>query len=98
VVPSGVLQTARASGVDTVTWQPEPGLRMAIVARSSVGRVVVAGQSLAPYEDRDRITMIFLALGWLGSLVVLGAGYAASGCLGRRGRSGRGARGGTREA
>lgn len=88
VVPSGVLQTARDSGVDTVTWQPEPGLRMAIVARSSAGRVVVAGQSLAPYEDRDRTTMIFLALGWLGSMVVLGAGYTGSAFLGRRGRGG----------
>ena len=86
VVPAGVLRTARDSGIDTVTWQPEPGLRMAIVARSSAGRVVVAGQSLAPYEDRDRTTMIFLALGWLGSLVVLGAGYAGSELLRRRGR------------
>jgi hypothetical protein len=27
-LPAGVLQTARTSGFDDVTWQPEPGLRM----------------------------------------------------------------------
>jgi hypothetical protein len=33
------------------------------VARPSAGKVVVAGQSLAPYEDQDRRTLIILALG-----------------------------------
>jgi hypothetical protein len=61
-----------------VTWQPEPGLRMAVVARAAAGKVVVAGQSLTPFEDRDRMVLLFLSAGWLGSLVVLGAGYAAT--------------------
>lgn len=77
-VPPGVLDTARASGTDVVTWQPDPGLRMAVVARSSAGRVVVAGQSLAPFEATDRIIMLYLALAWLGSVIVLGAGFATS--------------------
>ncbi|BAS12061.1 hypothetical protein AHiyo8_03640 [Arthrobacter sp. Hiyo8] len=54
VVPSGVLDTARRSGGDAVTWQPEPGLRMAVIARSSAGKVVVAGQSLALTRPRTR--------------------------------------------
>jgi hypothetical protein len=78
VLPAGVLQAARDSGSDAVTWQPEPGLRMAVVARSAPGKVVVAGQSLTPYEDRDRTVLIILAAGWLGSIVVLAAGYAAT--------------------
>jgi hypothetical protein len=41
VLPAGVLQTARTAGVDAVTWQPEPSLRMAVVARSSAGKAVV---------------------------------------------------------
>jgi hypothetical protein len=48
-LPVGVLQAARDSGSDVVTWQPEPGLRMAVVARSAAGNAVVAaGQSLTP--------------------------------------------------
>lgn len=85
-VPSGVLDAARTSGADIVTWQPEPGLRMAVVARSSAGKVIVAGQSLAPYEATDRLIMVFLALGWLGCVLVLGAGFAASVFLLRRQR------------
>lgn len=77
VLPAGVLRAARTSGSDAVTWQPEPGLRMAVVARPVAGKVVVAGQSLAPFEDRDRTVLLFLSLGWLGSLVVLAIGYAA---------------------
>lgn len=85
-VPGGVLDAARSSGFDAVTWQPEPELRMAIVARPSAGKVVVAGQSLAPYEDRDRRTLIILALGWLCSVFVIAAGYGTGGFLGRRQR------------
>ena len=85
-VPSGVLDTARRSGGDAVTWQPEPGLRMAVIARSSAGKVVVAGQSLAPYEATDTLIMAYLGLGWFGCVLVLGAGFAASVLLGRRQR------------
>jgi hypothetical protein len=84
MLPAGVLQTARTSGSDVVTWQPEPGLRMAVVARPAAGKVIVAGQSLTPYEDRDRMVLIFLAAGWLGSIVVLAAGYASTEFLRRR--------------
>ena len=83
-VPSGVLDAARRSGGDVVTWQPELGLRMAVTARSSGGKVVVAGQSLAPYEATDRLIMVYLALGWFGCVLVLGAGFAASVLLGQR--------------
>jgi hypothetical protein len=86
VVPGGVLDAARTSGFDAVTWQPEPELRMAIVARPSAGKVVVTGQSLAPYEDRDRRTLIILALGWLCSVFVIAAGYGTGEFLGRRQR------------
>jgi hypothetical protein len=77
VLPAGVLRAARTSGSDAVTWQPEPGLRMAVVARPAAGKVVVAGQSLTPFENRDRMVLLFLSAGWLGSLVVLATGYAA---------------------
>ena len=79
-----MLRPPGTLGSDAVTWQPEPGLRMAVVARPAPGRVVVAGQSLTPFEDRDRLGLLFLAAGWLGSIVVLAAGYAATEFLRRR--------------
>jgi hypothetical protein len=84
VIPAGVLETARTFGSDTVTWQPEPGLRMAVVARQAPGGVVVAGQSLTPFEDSDRMSQLFLAAGWAGSMVVLAGGYGAAALARRR--------------
>ncbi|HEY8753582.1 MAG TPA: hypothetical protein VIM40_08050 [Arthrobacter sp.] len=84
-VPSGVLDAARSTGSDVVTWQPEPGLRMAIVARSSEeGKVVVAGQSLTPIEATNGRILVYLGLGWLGCALVLGTGFAAPLILRRR--------------
>jgi hypothetical protein len=85
-VPAGVLETARTVGSDAVTWQPEPGLRMAVVARQAPGGVVVAGQSLTPFEDSDRMSQLLLAAGWVGSMVVLAGGYTATALARRRQR------------
>lgn len=74
-LPIGVLDTTRAAGSDAVTWQPEPGLRMAVVTRQIAGKVVVAGQSLAPFENTDKWTQLILAAGWLASMIVLVAAY-----------------------
>ncbi len=75
---------ARTMGTDTVTWQPETGLRMAIVAREAAGKVVVAGQSLAPVEASDRMTLLILAAGWLGSMVVISGALGAATLMDRR--------------
>ncbi|MFC4394693.1 hypothetical protein [Arthrobacter sedimenti] len=84
VIPDGVLETARAQGTDTVTWQPEPGLPMAVVAKHTAGKVVVAGQSLAPFEASDSRALAILAAGWLGSMSVLAGSYGALRLLERR--------------
>ena len=78
VLPDGVLESARRTGSDAVTWQPEPGLRMAVVARPAGDQVVVAGQSLKPAEDRNLMVLMFLSAAWLGSMLVLGLGYGAT--------------------
>ena len=76
MVPAGILATARMKGVDQVTWQPTPGLRFAVVARvGSDGRVVLGGQSLAPFEDRDTQTLVLVGVGWLASIACLAAAW-----------------------
>lgn len=83
-LPVGVLDTTRATGTDVVTWQPEPGLRMAVVTRQAAGKVVVAGQSLTPFENTDKWTQLILTAGWLTSMLVLAAAYAVKAFLTRR--------------
>lgn len=72
-LPPGVLDTTRAGGTDAITWQPEPGLRLAVVTGYAAGKVVVAGQSLTPFENADKFTQLVIAGGWLTSMLVLAA-------------------------
>ncbi len=78
-VPSGVLESARTTGLDKVTWQPREGVRMATVAMPWGGGTVLAGRSLRIVEERvDRLGLL-VALAWLVSLVGLGlASFIAS--------------------
>ena len=76
-IPAGVVRTALAEGVDRVTWQPRPGLRFATVAQKDGDRVVVAGQSLRPAEDRiDRLGLM-LVVGWIAAVFLLAVGAGA---------------------
>jgi len=77
-LPVGVLDTTRTAGTDAVTWQPEPGLRMAVVARQVSGKVVVAGQSLTPFENTDKEAQLVLTAAWLTSVVVPALAYAGT--------------------
>ena len=89
VVPVGVLATARLKGQDKVTWQPTAGLRFAVVARAgSDGRVVMGGQSLTPFEDRDTQAMILVGLGWLATIACLAAAWILTKFLEARAGSG----------
>ncbi|HEY8281746.1 MAG TPA: hypothetical protein VIG28_04630, partial [Leifsonia sp.] len=73
-IPAGVVRTALAEGMDRVTWQPRPGLRYATVAQKDGDRVVVAGQSLKPVEDRiDRLGLM-LVVGWIAAVFLLAVG------------------------
>ena len=74
-LPQGVIESALQTGQDRVTWQPQQGVRYAIVARATGDTVVVAGQNLQPSESRNRTMELFLGLGWLGSVLTICAGY-----------------------
>ncbi len=70
--PTGVLEAARTKGENRVTWQPQPGVRIASVEVAAAdGRVVLAGRSLREAEARvDRLTQM-AGLAWLGGLFAL---------------------------
>jgi hypothetical protein len=67
-VPKGVLDTARARGVDAVTWQPRAGVRIATVTVPWQGGTVTAGRSLRLVEERvDDLTRL-VGLAWIVTL------------------------------
>jgi ABC-type amino acid transport system permease subunit len=78
VVPFGVLQHARAGHENTITWQPQAGVRLAVVVAKDGTNYILAGQSLKSYEDRIGQVGQVAFFGWLLTLLVLGTGFALS--------------------
>ncbi len=72
VPPIGVLASARASGRDMVTWQPEPGVRIATVVIPWSGGTVLAGRSLSLVEQRDGAILLLAAAALISLLVAIG--------------------------
>lgn len=80
VPPAGVFMYSKEHGENRVTWQPQPGVRVAVVVKpyhtGNKGGFVLAGRSLREVEERKSALGLRVALGWLFSLVVTGATVA----------------------
>ena len=76
-MPGEVLPFARAHGGHRLSWQPEAGVRQALVIVPVRGggkdRFVVAGRSLREVEQRKRQVLRYLALLWGLGLAALAA-------------------------
>lgn len=83
-VPFGVLQNARAAGEDAVSWEPQPGLRFAIVAQPFGTGSIVAGQSLHRAEQRIQRTGLSIGLALVAGLVVVAIAVVADALVTRR--------------
>ncbi len=73
-VPKGVLENVRGGGEERVTWQPEPGVRIATVVTKNPGAsggFIVVGRSLIETEERIGSIAYLLLIGWVGTLVGL---------------------------
>lgn len=73
VLPAGVLDYVRQNGEDRVTWQPEPGVRIAAVVVSYGGTqpgFVLVGRSLREVEERESQVESIAGLAWLVTLAV----------------------------
>ena len=73
--PMGVLDTTRHQSQDRVTWQPEPGVRMASLAVHYANGFVVAGRSLREVEKREdqamQLSVLAMLAIWGATLVVV---------------------------
>jgi len=68
-IPQGVLDYAKANGQDRVSWQPQGGVRSAIIvthfSNSKISGSVLAGRSLREPEKRIDMLGTQVALGYL---------------------------------
>jgi hypothetical protein len=76
--PPGVFGYVRKNGEDRITWQPEPGVRIASVVMGYSGNkpgFIVVGRSLREVEIREDQVQTYAGLAWivtvLGSLIMV---------------------------
>jgi len=72
-IPSGVFDYVRQMGEDRITWQPQPGVRSAIVVTQFKGAhsgFVVAGRSLREVEIRENDALYTTLIFMIGMLLV----------------------------
>ena len=68
-LPAGVFDAARTSGMDTITWQPEPGVRGAVVMVAYAHGYVLAGRSLEQVELRESSLTLIVGAACVTTLV-----------------------------
>lgn len=69
--PAGVLETAKSAGVDKVTWEPGPGVRIAAVVVPWSGGTILAGRSLRLVEEQEDRTLLLAGAAWVAGLALL---------------------------
>jgi hypothetical protein len=72
-IPSGVFDYVRQNGEDRFTWQPQTGVRSAVVVTQNKGSnsvFVLAGRSLREVEKREDNLMLVLVAGWVVMILV----------------------------
>jgi hypothetical protein len=75
--PSGVFDYVRHHGSDTVTWQPQRGVRIAAVLRPVYGPnpgYILTGRSLRVVEEQENMFWKMTFSVWFGLLAVLACG------------------------
>jgi hypothetical protein len=83
--PAGVLEAAKASGRNAVTWQPRPGVRIATVTVPWSGGTALAGRSLRVVEEREDQALFLAGAAWAAGLVSLALAALLAGWIWPRG-------------
>ena len=69
-VPPGVLDYVRSKGEDRFTWQPEKGVRDAVVITKYSGGFVMVGRSIREVEKREDALFAEVFAGWIVSMLI----------------------------
>jgi len=76
-IPAGVLDTARSRGENRISWQPEPGVRQAIVVVKAGDKgFAVAGRNMREVEARESNLGFMTLLAWLVIMLTTLAAYS----------------------
>jgi hypothetical protein len=82
IPPAGVFDYARKHGEERVSWQPQPGVRIATVIRHvETGGFILAGRNMREVEARESLATTQAGLVWLGMLAIIGVGTFLFGWL-----------------
>jgi len=68
-LPDGVLDYAKEHGENRVTWQPQPGVRIAAVIVPYKDGFVLAGRNLREVEVREAQVSMFARITWILALI-----------------------------
>jgi len=77
--PRGVFNYLRIHDTDTITWQPQPNVRIAAVMRRVSGPTpgfILAGRSLRMVEEQESLFWRIVFMGWFLLIFLLVAGAA----------------------
>jgi hypothetical protein len=75
-LPTGVLDWVKQHGEDRITWQPQPGLRMAAVITNYNGGFVLAARPLREIEKRIDQLGLMVGLAWVAAMVLYDIAWA----------------------
>ena len=73
-LPAGVFNVAKTNGEHEVTWQPQMGVRMALVilySNTSPVGFIAAGRSLQEVEIREHNMVVMILIGWIMCIAVI---------------------------
>jgi hypothetical protein len=72
--PDGIFRCLRTRDTDTVTWQPQPNVRIAAVMHQVSGPTpgfLVAGRSLRVVEEQESLFWRIVFSGWFALILLL---------------------------
>ncbi len=73
VPPPGVFDFTRKNQEDRISWQPEPGVRSAVVivaAKNGQAGFALAGRGMREVENRESQLTTLVGAGWSGGLIL----------------------------
>jgi Mg2+/citrate symporter len=75
-LPAGLFEHAKKNGMHSVTWQPEKGIRMALVlvhVHSPIVEFVAVARSLREVETREYNLSIMAFIAWIACIILIAA-------------------------
>jgi hypothetical protein len=88
-LPRGVLNYTSAHGEDWVTWQPAPGVRLAVIVLKVNHpdiQYLAVGRSLREVEERESNLIRMVSLCWLLCLGIIGISWMVQFYFGKKGK------------